>query len=526
MYTKEQKNLELDRIKNVLSNLIANRLNVPLQELETKKSLDSYGLDSLRAAKIISDIEVNFGFKLSFSFLEKYDNIESLAAFIANKIETKPIQKHIQQTTESRITNKIASKGLTGWNFLNTINNQIIKPVYSNPYLDLGKSISRVLQKDAVPKIAAISNTFPPNYYQQEYLTKAFYQSLLREGINVNWEDIDRFFTNVTITGRHLALSPNNDLGNRETLEAALELAEDLAEKAISSLLTSTGLNPEDISLVVESSLLPATPSIFARVMSHIPFPNHIKRMSLFGVGCMNGVHGIAKIRDYLKAYPDEAVILISVELASVLWQGSFQKDLHYYFTQLVNNPSKYEQLIKMTFVTAALFGDGAVALLLVGPLHPLAKSSSIIQPQIIDSRSNLVPNTSDLIGVDILVKNGSFRAIVKPEVPDLLPDAIAQTIEPLLKKNNLSLEDISHWILHPGGPKIVRAIEEQFELDEDALSLSWSTLKEVGNLSSAHVLYMLDRLLASNNPPSPGEYGLLVAMGPGLSQEAILLKF
>lgn len=520
MQTKLQEKLQLNQTKNVLSDLIANQLNVPPQELETNKSFDSYGLDSFRTAQIINGIEVNFGLKLSFNFLEKYDNIESLAESITSKIE----KKHIQQT-ESEINNKISSKGSTeALNLLNIINNQLIKPIYSSPYV--GKNISKALQKIAVPKIAATCSAFPETYYNQEYLTTAFYQSLLQEGINVDWEDVNRFFTNVTITGRHLALSPNNSLGNKETIEAGLEVAEDLAEKAIKKVLTSTGLNPEDISMVVESSLLPATPSIFARVMSRIPFPTHTKRMSLYGVGCMNGVHGLARIRDYLKGHPDEAVILVSVELASILWQGSFQKDLHSYFAQLSSDPAKYEQLIKMTLVTAALFGDGAMALLVVGPNHPLATSSGNIQPQMIDSRSNLVPNTADLIGVDILVKNGSFRAIVQPEVPDLLPDAIAETIQPLLKKNNLSFDDISHWILHPGGPKIVQAIENEFGLDEDALSLSWETLKEVGNLSSAHVLYMLNQLLASKNPPSPGEYGLLVAMGPGLSQEAILLKF
>ena len=179
-----------------------------------------------------------------------------------------------------------------------------------------------------------------------------------------------------------------------------------------------------------------------------------------------------------------------------------------------------------MTLVTAALFGDGAVALLAVGHKHPLYKSKRTCQPQIVDSRSNIVPHTSSLIGVDIMLNNSSFRAIVKPEVPDLLPSAIAETIKPLLERNNLALEDISHWILHPGGPKIMRAIEERFELNPDALSLSWLTLAEKGNLSSAHVLYILEQLCLSASPPVQDEFGLMIAMGPGLSQEAILLKF
>ncbi len=520
MQAKTQENLQLDQIKNVLTDLIASQLNVPTQQLESNKSFDSYGLDSFRAAQIINGIEINFGLKISFNFLEKNDSLETLAKSIVSQVEKKRFQEAILSTNKKNL-----NKGLTGTlNPLNLINEQLLKPIYSN--YSLGKSISRVLNKVTVPQIVGTSSAFPTTYYKQEGLTKAFYQSLLNEGLDIDWEEVNRFFTNVTINGRHFALSPYNDLGEKETLEAGLESAEILAEKAISKLLRQTGLTPEDISMVVESTLLPATPSIFPRLINHIPFPTNTKRMSLYGVGCMNGVHGLAKIKDYLKGHPDEAVILISVEIASVLWQGSFQKDLHQYFSKLSSNPDQYEQLIKMTFVTAALFGDGAMALLVVGPNHPLATSSGAIQPQIIDSRSNVVPNTVDLIGVDIMVKNNSIRAIVKPEVPDLLPNAIAETIEPLLAKNNLSLDDISHWILHPGGPKIVEAIENDFGLKDDALSLSWETLKEVGNLSSAHVLYMLNQLINAEKPPSAGEYGLLVAMGPGLSQEAILLRF
>ena len=344
--------------------------------------------------------------------------------------------------------------------------------------------------------------------------------------MNLDLEEVDRFFTNVNLEGRHFAMSPANNSDREEALEKGIEAAEDLVATAIGNLLKSQGLKPQDISMVVESSLLPATPSIFARVMNKFDFHGDIKRLSLYGVGCMNGVHCLSTIKDYLDGHPNEAVILVSVELASVLWQGSIQKDLNHFLAHYSEDPQQYDSSIKMTLVTAALFGDGAVALLAVGHKHPLYKSKRTYQPQIVDSRSNIVPDTSSLIGVDIMLNNSSFRAIVKPEVPDLLPDAIAETIKPLLERNNLALEDISHWILHPGGPKIMRAIEEKFKLPQQALSLSWLTLAEKGNLSSAHVLYILERLCMSASPPLQDEFGLMIAMGPGLSQEAILLKF
>ena len=526
MQLKSQKNHEFDLIKTKLSKIIALELDILGEELELENSLESYGLDSLRVAKIIAEVDRNFGVKLSFEAFEECENIENLAKFVCTKLDVNFPQESKLLFTSHNLTSQVSQSTSSknenrrdSWNVLGLVNQQLIKPVH--------QGILKYYNPHTAPKIVGIASNFPADYYSQQELKKIFSENLTSESISIDHQEVNRFFTNVTLKGRHFALSPLDDLGSEEALDKGIEAAEALAATAINNLLKSKGLKPENISMVVESSLLPATPSIFARVMSRSSFPSSTKRMSLYGVGCMNGVHGLSKIKDYIEGHPTEAVILISVELASVLWQGSFQKDLRQYLAKYSENPEQYTSSIKMTFITAALFGDGAVALLVVGSEHPLYKESQrMLPPQIIDTRSNLVPDTSDLIGVDILLKNSSFRAIVKPEVPDLLPDAIAQTIEPLLEKNNLSLKDISHWILHPGGPKIVRAIEERFELNSQALSLSWSTLKEKGNLSSAHVLYMLEQLLASSKAPKKGELGLMIAMGPGLSQEAILLKF
>ncbi|WP_229638861.1 phosphopantetheine-binding protein [Waterburya agarophytonicola] len=536
MQLKSHKSLKLQLIKAILLEILALELDISAERLESNKTLYSYGLDSLRVAKIIGEIDSNFQVKLSFETFEELNTVESLAKFIS-----KELARDIQPDSELVPTGERTSSNVTqGVSRTTVVADSQVSPNKTtkdtgnfweqiNKFLKSAgqKPLNQVSSTKNAPKIVGIASNFPVEYFEQRDLTSIFLDNLLSENIDVDPEEVNRFFTNVTLKGRHFALSPLNDLENKEALREGIEAAVDLAENAIDNLLQSKGLKPEDISMVVESSILPATPSIFSRVMSRSSFSSNIKRMSLYGVGCMNGVHGLSKINDYLEGHPTEAVILISVELASVLWQGSFRQDLHQYLAKYSEHPEQYSSSIKMTLVTAALFGDGAVALLIVGSKHPLYKKSlGTIQPQIIDTRSNLIPNTSDLIGVDILLKNSSFRAIVKPEVPDLLPDAIAQTIEPLLEKNNLSLKDISHWILHPGGPKIVRAIEEKFNLSEEALSLSWLTLFEKGNLSSAHVLYILEQLLSSSCPPNSGEFGLMIAMGPGLSQEAILLKF
>ena len=520
MQTPLQAQKSLQEIQTWLMESIAQKLGFSQQDIDPHKPLTAYGLDSLRAVEISRELGTWLGRELPAYLLldSDRDSIDSLAQYLASPA---PIEIAASQVIES--PRKPTVKQM--FNQLWSKSSQLVEPICNRPAFNraVSKALSLV-QKTATPQIAATCSTFPPNYYPQEQLISIFSQNLDRKDLDLDIENIIRFFTNVTIRGRHFGLSPDWDgAGERQTLEAAIDIAVDLAEKAVGNLLEKTGLAPDDISQLVDVTILPATPSIGARLMSRIPFPANIKRMSLYGVGCMNGVHALARIQDYLKAHPQEAVILISVELASVLWQGSFQKDLQFYLEQLPSNPQKYEQMINMTLVTAALFGDGAIAVLAVGAEHPLARPG---QPQIIDSRSNVVPDTVDLIGVDISIERGNVRATVKPEVPDLLPDAIRQTIEPLLAQSNLSIRDVSHWLIHPGGPKIVKAIEEAFELDENALWLSYETLAQVGNLSSAHALYMLEQLLVSDKSPAPGDYGLLVAMGPGLSQESVLLKW
>jgi alkylresorcinol/alkylpyrone synthase len=186
---------------------------------------------------------------------------------------------------------------------------------------------------------------------------------------------------------------------------------------------------------------------------------------------------------------------------------------------QLPEQPQVYSDII-MTIVTAALFGDGSAAVLMVGEDHPLAQPG---QPRIIDSRSIILPNTVHLMGMD-LVDTGT-RNILRPEVADYVRVALHKTIDPLLEAHNLSTDDITCWMVHPGGPKIITAVQEEFGLDQQLLQGSWDALAEIGNISSPTLLYILDKTLAAEQPPA-GSYGLLLAMGPGFSQEAILLQW
>ncbi len=370
--------------------------------------------------------------------------------------------------------------------------------------------------------IVSTSTAFPTHYYSQEVLANALRKYFLAMDLKFDLDTIDRFFNNVAIEGRYFTLSLDSFFdppGIGSVIKTGIDNSLNLVEKSVNKLFEQTDLDPRDVSQLTAVTLTPATPGLDARLMNRIPFSSNIKRMALTGIGCMGGAFGVARVADYLEGHPNEASIIFATELSSALWQGSLQRDFCSLIKQLPEDPSLYTDII-MGIITAALFGDGSAAVLMVGRDHPLAQSG---QPCVVDSRSIVLPNTIDLMGME-LIDTGT-RNILRPQVADHVRIALRKTLDPLLADHNLSSDKIARWIVHPGGPKIIKAIEEEFGLDEQALQLSRDTLAKIGNISSPTVLYILDKTL-SGDPPPPGSYGLMLAMGPGFSQEAILLQW
>ncbi|HAA26486.1 MAG TPA: 3-oxoacyl-ACP synthase [Cyanobacteria bacterium UBA8553] len=370
--------------------------------------------------------------------------------------------------------------------------------------------------------IVATSTGFPPQYYAQDVLATALRKFCMTMDLDFDLDTIDRFFTNVNINGRYFALPLDSfyDMpGIEATIRATIDTAVDLTEGNIWRLLEKTHLDPKEVSQLTSVTLTATIPSIDARVMNRIPFAPHLKRFPLFGFGCLGGAAGVARVADYLEGHPKDAAILFSVELASALWQGSLQLDLQSMIGGLPKNPSLYNDIIS-TIVTAALFGDGSAAVLMVGREHPLAQPGL---PRVIDSRASWLPNTIHLMGMDIV--DIGLRNILRPQVGDYVKVGLRQAIDPLLEAHNLSVDKISRWIVHPGGPKVIDAVETELGLNDQALQLSRDTLTKVGNLSASTVLCMLNETL-DGEPPPAGSYGVLIGMGPGFSQEIILLQW
>jgi alkylresorcinol/alkylpyrone synthase len=222
-----------------------------------------------------------------------------------------------------------------------------------------------------------------------------------------------------------------------------------------------------------------------------------IKRMPIFGLGCVAGAAGIARAADYVRAFPDQTVVLLSVELCSLNWQK--------------------DDLSTANLISAGLFGDGAAAVIITG------EDTLLPGVKIVGTRSIFYPDTEDAMGWDISEKG--FRIVLSPAVPQIIREHFRDDMDEFLADHGLSRQDVASWIIHTGGPKVLQAVESALELPSAALEASWASLAEVGNLSSASVLVVLEEHL-KHRRCAPGSYSVLAAMGPGFCSEIVLLRW
>jgi len=183
----------------------------------------------------------------------------------------------------------------------------------------------------------------------------------------------------------------------------------------------------------------------------------------------------------------------------------------------LVFRPSEPSMAL---LVGSGLFADGAAAVVAVGERR--AAQIDARGPDVLASRSRLYPDSLGTMGWN--VRSTGFELVLSPDLPDLIERYLSDDVTTFLADHDLAVDDIGAWVSHPGGPKVMEAISAAVGLPDDALELSWRSLSEVGNLSSASVLYVLRDTLAKG-PPS-GSPGLMLAMGPGFCSELVLLRW
>lgn len=348
-------------------------------------------------------------------------------------------------------------------------------------------------------RISSAVSAVPRHYYQQQTLIEAFRKYW---GPKLDrFEILERLHNATQVDGRYLALPleryPLKNWG--EANSCWIEISTDLGEQVICRALQAGNVGLKDIGALFFVSITGvASPSIDARLINRMGLNTRMKRVPIFGLGCVAGAAAVARAADYVKAFPREAALVLSVELCSL----TIQQD----------------DLSAANLISSGLFGDGAAAVVVSGDeldSHP--------GPAIIATRSTFYPQTEHVMGWDISERG--FRIVLSREVPDVILQNLGRDVDEFLSEHQLCRADVGSWVIHTGGPKVLEATEQALGLDKRALAASWACLRRTGNLSSASVLFVLEEIMTKYRPKS-GTWSILAAMGPGFCSELVLLRW
>lgn len=308
-------------------------------------------------------------------------------------------------------------------------------------------------------------------------------------------ELFQRFVQSSQITQRHFAVPLETILamgGPHERAAHFQEHARPLLSRAIADLLTEAKAPPDSIDhLIVTSCSAPIIPAIDVAVIEDLELRRSISRVPIYQHGCAGGVIGLAMAERLLKS--TERAVVAAAELCSLVYQSG--------------------DLTGGNLVGSAIFGDGAAAVLLEGSGAGLTITSA---------QSHLVPHSAHLMGYKVEDDGPHLR--LDRALPQSLARYAPSFITEFLRENEASPTDIDWWLFHPGGVKVLAALEEAFQIKRQQSRWAWEVLERYGNMSSASILFVLEAFLASN-VIEQGQRACIVGVGPGLTIEAILLE-
>jgi alkylresorcinol/alkylpyrone synthase len=279
---------------------------------------------------------------------------------------------------------------------------------------------------------------------------------------------------------------------NQEYIEHAIKLGREAAEKC----LERAGVRPDEVDLIITVSCTGfMIPSLDAHLINLMGFRANVRRMPFTELGCAAGAMALGRAADFLKAHPGGNVLIIAVELPTLTLQ---RKDIS-----------------QANLISSILFGDGAAAVLVSG--------KETRGPKILVSETYTFPDSLGAMGFDLL--DSGFHILLDKGVPEMIGAKIRGLIDGFLERNGKKQEDIKGWILHPGGARLLGNVEIALGLTKCQTQPSWDILANVGNLSSATILFILQEWL-EKRPLKPGEYAFAAAFGPGFSAEFLLLQW
>lgn len=346
------------------------------------------------------------------------------------------------------------------------------------------------------PSVAGVAVQFPRHLNSQEDTIAAL--------TDFAGPEFRRFAMSSGVESRHTALplSRYADLsGFSEANDAFIGVALELAEQALLQALEQAGVHPSEVDIVFSTTVTGlAVPTLEARLAKRVGLRQDVKRVPLFGLGCVAGAAGVARMHDYLRAFPDQVGVLLAVELCSLTIQR--------------------EDNSVANLVASSLFGDGAGAVVATGARR--GTSGATAGPRVLATRSRIYPDTEEVMGWNI--GSDGFRIVLSADVATVAEKYLGDDVRTFLADHGLTPEDVSTWVCHPGGPRVIEAVEKGLGLPGDALDHTRKSLRNNGNLSSVSVLDVLGANMA--DPPPAGSMGLMIAMGPAFCSELVLLRW
>lgn len=310
---------------------------------------------------------------------------------------------------------------------------------------------------------------------------------------------VKKIFEGAAVDKRYSIMDPievftNTSFEERNTIYAR-EIIE-LGEKVLEKALSKSKWKPEDLDFIITVSCTGIMiPSLDAYLINKLNLRQDIVRLPVTEMGCAAGISGIIYAKNFLKANPGKRAAVIAVESPTATFQ------LH--------------DFSMANIVSAAIFGDGAACVL-------LSSHEEDEGPEILDEEMYHFYDNIHMMGFKLT--NSGLQMVLDIEVPETIASHFPDIINPFLKKNNLTIADIDHLIFHPGGKKILQTVEELFTDLGKNIDDTKEVLRLYGNMSSATVLYVLERFM--ENRPSEGEKGLMLSFGPGFSAQRVLLQF
>lgn len=286
----------------------------------------------------------------------------------------------------------------------------------------------------------------------------------------------------------HRSLEWRNDVYIEECRKLGIQLLGDLLER--------TSTRPDQIDVLITTSCTGfMIPALDADLINHFRMRSDVRRLPFTELGCAAGAMSLSRAHDHLRGYPDHRVAIVAVEIPSMTYLSS--------------------DLSVANLVSAALFGDGGAAALVTSDRGRRGDRGGF---EILDARTHFFHDTPEMMGFH--VTDQGFSIVLDKHVPQLLERELPAAVDSFLAGNGVARGDLRNFLFHPGGRKILDTVRDLFGLAEEDLALSREALRDVGNLSSASVLFVLEKALAGRGRPGPS---LLAAFGPGFNAELVL---